>query len=130
MKRVVDILVHKQHGIISDLVAAGMSPEDWTFSSDNYNHYYPGQYVTHLKNEISYLEAELEDYQFKLSQADLEIKDLKARTVAQLIAELHQEVVTANFRADDAEKSRKRAHDEVQLTRDKMKVWRALSTDV
>ena len=130
IQRLVNVLLEKQHGLISDLLAAGMDEQTWTFSPDNYNNYYPGQYISHLHNEVDYITRELEDCQFKLSQAELEIKNLKARTVAELIAELHQEVVTANFRADDAEKSRKRAHEEVQLTRDKMKVWRALSTDV
>jgi hypothetical protein len=128
--RLVNILMEKQYGLVSDLLAAGMNEQTWTFSPDSYNEFYPGQYISHLKNELDSIYDELEDCQFKLSQAELEIKDLNARTVGQLIAELHQEVRDANLRTDEAEKWRRKAQQEVETTRDKMKVWRALTTDV
>jgi uncharacterized protein YgfB (UPF0149 family) len=128
--RLVNILMEKQYGLVSDLLAAGMNEQTWTFSPDNYNEYYPGQYISHLHNELDYAKDELEDCEFQLKQAKKEIEDLKARTVAELIAELHQEVRTANFRADEAEKWKRKAQQEVQDTKDKMKVWRALTTDV
>ena len=128
--RLVNILMEKQYGLVSDLLAAGMNEQTWTFSPDNYNEYYPGQYISHLRNELDYAKDELEDREFQLKQAKMEIEELKARTVAELIAELHVEVRTANFRADEAEKWKRKAQEEVQTTRDKMKVWRALTTDV
>ena len=130
MVRLANILMEKQYGLVSDLLAAGMNEQTWTFSPDNYNEYYPGQYISHLHNELDYAKDELKDCEFQLQQAKKEIEELKARTVAELIAELHQEVRTANFRADEAEKWRRKAQQEVQDTKDKMKVWRALTTDV
>jgi hypothetical protein len=130
MVRLANILMEKQYGLVSDLLAAGMNEQTWTFSPDNYNEYYPGQYISHLHNELDYAKDELKYCEFQLKQAKDEIKDLKARTVAELIAELHQEVRTANFRADEAEKWKRKAQQEVETTRDKMKVWRALTTDV
>ena len=128
--RLANILMEKQYGLVSDLLAAGMNEQTWTFSPDNYNEYYPGQYISHLHNELDYVKDELKHCEFQLKQAKEEIIELKARTVAELIAELHVEVRTANFRADEAEKWRRKAQEEVQTTRDKMKVWRALTTDV
>jgi septal ring factor EnvC (AmiA/AmiB activator) len=128
--RLVNILMEKQYGLVSDLLAAGMNEQTWTFSPDSYNEYYPGQYISHLHNELDYAKDELKDCEFQLQQAKKEIEDLKARTVAELIAELHQEVRTANFRTEEAEKWRRKAQQEVEATRDKMKVWRALTTDV
>jgi hypothetical protein len=128
--RLVNILMEKQYGLVSDLLAAGMNEQTWTFSPDNYNEYYPGQYISHLHNELDYVKDELKHCEFQLKQAKEEIIELKARTVAELIAELHTEVRTANFRADEAEKWRRKAQVEVETTRDKMKVWRALTTDV
>jgi hypothetical protein len=128
--RLVNILMEKQYGLVSDLLAAGMNEQTWTFSPDNYNEYYPGQYISHLHNELDYANDELKHREFLLKQANEEIVELKARTVAELIAELHQEVRTANFRADEAEKWKRKAQQEVETTRDKMKVWRALTTDV
>ena len=128
--RLANILMEKQYGLVSDLLAAGMNEQTWTFSPDNYNEYYPGQYISHLHNELDYVKDELKHCEFQLKQAKEEIIELKARTVAELIAELHVEVRTANFRADEAEKWRRKAQEEVETTRDKMKVWRALTTDV
>ena len=130
MVRLANILMEKQYGLVSDLLAAGMNEQTWTFSPDNYNEYYPGQYISHLHNELDYAKDELKDCEFQLKQAKKEIEDLKARNVAQLIAELHVEVTTANLRADEADKWRRKAQQEVETTRDKMKVWRALTTDV
>ena len=130
MVRLANILMEKQYGLVSDLLAAGMNEQTWTFSPDNYNEYYPGQYISHLHNELDYAKDELKDCEFQLQQAKKEIEELKARTVAELIAELHQEVRIANFRADEAEKWKRKAQQEVQDTKDKMKVWRAISTDV
>jgi hypothetical protein len=130
IKRLVNVLMEKQYGLVSDLLAAGMDEQTWTFSPDNYNKYYPGQYISHLHNELDYADDELKDCEFQLKQAKKEIEDLKARNVAQLIAELHQEVRDANLRTAEAEKWRRKAQEEVETTRDKMKVWRALTTDV
>ena len=130
IKRLVNVLMEKQYGLVSDLLAAGMDEQTWTFSPDNYNKYYPGQYISHLHNELDYADNELKDCEFQLKQAKKEIEDLKARTVAELIAELHQEVRDANHRTAEAEKWRRKAQEEVETTRDKMKVWRAISTDM
>jgi hypothetical protein len=128
--RLVNILMEKQYGLVSDLLAAGMNEQTWTFSPDSYNEFYPGQYISHLCDKLDHALDDLEDCEFQLTQAKKEIEDLKARTVAELIAELHQEVRAANFRTDEAEKWRRKAQEEVEATRNKMKVWRALTTDV
>jgi hypothetical protein len=128
--RLVKVLMEKQYGLVGDLLAAGMDEQTWTFSPDNYNKYYPGQYISHLENSVDYANDELKHCEFQLKQAKQEIEDLKACTVAQLIADLHQEVTTARHLADEAEKRRRSMLHEVETTRDKMKVWRALTTDV
>ena len=128
--RLVNILMEKQYGLVSDLLAAGMNEQTWTFCPDSYNEYYPGQYISHLQDKLDHALDDLEHSEFLLKQANEEIDEFKARTVAELIAELHTEVRAANFRADEAEKWRRKAQEEVQTTRDKMKVWRALTTDV
>lgn len=130
MRRIVDILLQKQQGIISDLVAAGMDPQDWTFCTDHYNHYYPGQYISHLKNEISYIEDELTEYQDKYEDAKDKIKRLEARTVASLIADLHNEINNMTDERDYAKKQRDQAYEENERTKSKMKVWTAISTDL
>jgi hypothetical protein len=130
MKRIVDILLRKQQGIISDLVAAGMDPQDWTFCPDHYNHFYPGQYVTYLKNEIDSIETDLENTQYDLQKAEDEIKRLEARNVASLIADLNDEIKAMTAERDRAKRQREEALAENERTKSKMKVWTAISTDL
>jgi hypothetical protein len=130
MRRIVDILLRKQQGIISDLVAAGMDPQDWTFCTDHYNHYYPGQYVTHLKNEIDSIEIDLENTQYELQKAEDEIKKLESRNVAALIADLNDEIRAMTAERDRAKRHRDQAYEENERTKSKMKVWTAISTDM
>ena len=129
MQRVVDILMHKQHGIISDLVESGMNPETWTFRPDGYNEYYPGQYVSHLENTVSSIEEDLQCVQYELEDAKDEIKKLKARTVAELISELHQEIKNSNYLIAQAEKARDAAKEQEKVALSKLKMWTILSTD-
>jgi hypothetical protein len=130
MKRVVDILMDKQQGIISDLVAAGMDPQYWTFRPDGYNEYYPGQYVSHLESEIDCVESELSSAQYELDDVNAELRKLKARTVAELIAELNEELTVMASARDQARFERDRAIQNEKTTKEKMKVWTAISTDV
>ena len=130
MRRVVDILVHKQHGIISDLVAAGMDPQDWTFCTDYYNHYYPGQYISHLKDEISFIEDELSEYQNKYEDAKEEIKRLKARGIVEIMSELKNDIQRVESERDQAKRQRDQAIENEKHMKDKMKVWTAISTDM
>jgi hypothetical protein len=130
MRRVVDILLYKQDSIISDLVAAGMDPQDCTFSENSFNYYNPGEYITHLTNEIDSIETDLENAQYDLREAEIKIKRQEARTVSALIAELNEQLNQMASERDQAWRQRDRAIESENLTKDKMKVWTAISTDV
>jgi hypothetical protein len=105
--------------IVEGLEDAGMSKEDFLFE----NTYDPGQYIHHLTNEIEYLQRELNEVQDELEKR-------KTLTVAGLIEELVTENHRLEFNANEAIRLRRQADKEVEDTRAKMKVWRALSTDV
>lgn len=105
--------------ILDGLERAGMDPETCMHE----NTYESGEYILHLKNEIEYLERELEETQGKLH-------DRETMTVSQLIEELHYEAHAANRRALAAIERAEEADRERENMRSKMKVWRAISTDV
>ena len=70
--------------ILDDLERAGMDPEFCTFKSYiTYSTYLPGQYITHLEEEVRYLQEQLD-------QALGEIEELKPMKVSDLIIELRQ----------------------------------------
>lgn len=105
--------------IIDGLERAGMDPETCLHE----NLYESGEYITHLNNEIEYLNRELQETQEKLAERE-------TLTVAELIEELNHAAHSAERRAAAAIIRAQEADQEREKMRDKMKVWRALSTDL
>jgi hypothetical protein len=105
--------------IVDSLEDAGMDKEDFLFE----NTYDPGQYIRHLENEIEFLNCELKD-------AQEELRERETLTVAELIEELRHAASSASHRASAATERAREADQEREQMRDKMKVWRALSTDM
>lgn len=102
--------------IIDDLVDAGMDDVWCTFE----NSYHPGQYIRHLENEIEYLNDQL-------SQNLKEINELKARTVMDLIAELKQDIKTAEWSMKEAYREANAAREERDNMKHKMDMWAILN---
>ena len=105
--------------ILDGLEQAGMDPETCLHE----NTYESGEYIEHLKNEIEYLSRELHDTQDKLAERE-------TMTVSQLIEDLRYVATVADRRAEVALQRAREADKEREEMRSKMKVWRAISTDV
>lgn len=105
--------------ILDGLERAGMDPETCMHE----NTYESGEYILHLKNEIEYLNDELQDTQKKL-------RERETMTVSELIEELQHAAHSANHRASAATERAREADREREDMRSKMKVWRAISTDM
>ena len=103
--------------IIDDLERAGMDETFCTFRSVvTDTEYLPGEYISHLENEIEYINEQR-------SQADKEIAELQARTVAQLIQELNQEITTEKFHAREAREAKYKAEEKARIATDKLDMW-------
>jgi hypothetical protein len=102
--------------IIDDLIDAGMDNTWCTFE----NTYHPGQYIRHLENEVQYLNH-------KLSDANKEIKNLQARTIMEVFAELKQEIKTAEFAKEMAIKDRQAAERKEEEMKHKLDMWAILN---
>jgi hypothetical protein len=106
--------------IIDDLEYAGMDPTYCEFRSIvTENQYHPGAYVRHLEDEIKYLWE-------KAEQDRKEIKELRARTIMDLIAELKQEITTAEYLKDQAIKDRQSAERKAEDMKHKLDMWTIL----
>ena len=103
--------------IIDDLERAGMDETFCEFRSVvTEGKYLPGQYISHLENEIEYLQLQIE-------QNTKEIEELKARTVMDLIAELKQEIKTAEWSMREAYRERNVAVEEREKMKHKLDMW-------
>lgn len=101
--------------IIDDLIDAGMDDTWCTFE----NTYHPGQYIRHLENEVEYLND-------KLSDANKEIKNLQARTVAELIQELNQDIETEKYNVRVAREYQHKAEEKAKDAMHKLDMWSIL----
>lgn len=107
--------------IIDDLEGAGMDDTWCNFRSVvNDGEYLPGQYISHLENEIEYLNNQA-------TQNLKEIQELQARTVAQLIQELNQEITTEKFNAREAREAKYRAEEKAKVATEKLDMWAILN---
>ncbi len=105
--------------ILQRLEDVGMDPDTCMFE----NTYDPGDWINHLTNEIEYLNRELHDTQVKLAQRE-------TLTVSELIQEMLNENRRLQVRISHSDSDRRRAEEENERTQKKMKVWRAISTDM
>lgn len=107
--------------ILDDLERAGMDETFCTFKSKiTYTEYLPGQYISHLEDEVSYLQEQLD-------QALGEIEEMKTMKVSELIGQLRQEVVTEKHMRERAERSRYEAHQEREEMKNKLDMWAILN---
>ena len=102
--------------ILDELEHAGMDPENCTFE----NTYSPGQYITHLENEIEYLNRELSDTQEKLTERE-------TLSVSELINELRDIAMGANRRAEMYVNERDIAVKQREEMKHKLDMWAILN---
>ena len=102
--------------ILDELEYAGMDPENCTFE----NTYSPGQYITHLENEIEYLNRELSDTQEKLAERE-------TLSVSELINELRDIAMGANRRAEMYLDDRNRSDEQRKDMQHKLDMWAILN---
>lgn len=107
--------------IIDDLVYAGMDETFCEFRSVvTEGKYLPGQYISHLENEIEYLQNEIE-------QHVKEIANLQARTVAELIQELNEQIETEKYNVRVAREYQHKAEDKAKVATEKLDMWAILN---
>ena len=107
--------------IWDDLVDAGMDETYCTFTSEWGSSMHVGRYIEHLREELNIREEELH-------QLRDELEEQKARTIADLINELNQQITTEKYIAKEARVERDKAFEEAKDAKEKLKMWNHLRT--
>lgn len=119
--RLATVMERKTGAIIDDLESAGMDSTYCDFRSVvTEGKYLPGQYISHLENEIEYLNLQRE-------QDAKEIQELQARTVAELIQELNQQITTEQYSARMAREAKYEAERKAKVATEKLDMWAVLN---
>lgn len=106
--------------IIDDLEDAGMNPTYCTFQTEWGSDRLPGQYITHLEEEIRIRDDTIAELQ-------AELEERKALTIAGLIAELNQQIKTSNWAAEEARKETRKAEEAMYKAKDRLSMWAKLN---
>lgn len=128
VRRLVNMLSSTRGGLVSDLVEAGMDPSTWTFE-DEYQDYYPGDYITHLKKMLDY--ANDDKWIAEQEREDLrkERDELKIRSVIDVLAEAQTAILTANSLTREAVRTADKASEENKLLREQLGMWTIMKTE-
>lgn len=107
--------------IWDDLVDAGMDETYCTFRSEWGSEMHVGRYIEHLREELTIRDDEL--YQLRE-----ELEEQKARTIADLINELNQQITTQTYLAKEAQHEMNKAVARAQEATEKLRMWNHLRT--
>lgn len=107
--------------IWDDLVDVGMDETYCTFRSEWGTEMHVGRYIQHLREELEIRDNELH-------QLREELEEQKARTIADLINELNQQITTEKYIAREARIERDKAVDQAKDATEKLRVWNHLRT--
>jgi hypothetical protein len=128
-RRLVDILMARNEGIITELIEAGMDSLNWTFVYEH-EEYSPKDYIEHLLKQLAYTEDDLWVAQRELDDRLQDLKKMEARTILEVMADLKKTIDRVDSDIILARQERDRAIINERRTKDQMKVWSALSTDM
>ena len=106
--------------IIDDLLDAGMNETYCTFQTEWGSDRLPGQYITHLEEEIRIRDDTIAELQ-------AELEERKSLTIAGLIAELNQQIKTSNWAAEEARKETRKAEEAMYKAKDRLSMWAKLN---
>jgi hypothetical protein len=118
--RLATVMERVTGAIIDDLIDAGMNETWCTFRSEWGGEFHPGQYIKLLEDEISHRD-------FQIRQLHDELEEQKARTIADLIAELNQQITTEKHLAQQAKDETRKAYKEAEVAKDKLSMWAKLN---
>ena len=107
--------------IWDDLVDVGMDETYCTFTSEWGSNMHVGRYIEHLREELSIAHDELH-------QLREELDEQKARTIADLINELNQQITTEKYIAREAQHEANKAREDAAKAREQLKMWNHLRT--
>lgn len=107
--------------IWDDLVDVGMDETYCTFTSEWGSTMHVGRYIQHLREELELRDDELR-------QLRDELEEQKARTIADLINELNQQITTEKYIAKEARHEMHKAMEKEKEATEKLRMWNHLRT--
>lgn len=125
VRRLLEYINDKEENIIEGLIEVGMDPVDGRIQGDDGWHL-PGPYIRELRHDVDYYQSESNDWQEKYQDMKEERDRLRARSVADLMAEMREQVKRAEAARDEASRRAQIYQAENAELAEKITVWQVL----
>ncbi len=122
VRRLLAYINDQEESIIEGLVQAGMDPINCRFDRDGYYHS-PGEMIEKLRNDLDYAERESAEWEEKYRNVKDERDRLRARSVADLINEMDEQVKIAHAARNNSDRIAEKYKQENQELQNKIDVW-------
>lgn len=127
VRKLLEYINDKEENIIEGLVQAGMDPIGCHFDYDGSFHS-PGEMIEQLRNDVDYHEREAAEWEEKYYNMKEERNRLRARTVADIMAEMREQVKRAEADRNNSDRIAKKYEEENRELQQKINVWKVLES--
>jgi hypothetical protein len=125
VRKLLEFLGDREENMIEGLIEVGMDPKDGRIEGDD-GWYLPGPYIEKLRNEVDFYYRESQEWEEKYEDASVERDRLKARSVADLMAEMEGRIRRAEANVREADRMVTVYKTRNAELEDKINVWQIL----
>ncbi len=125
VRRLLTYINDQEESIIEGLVQAGMDPINCRFDYDG-SYHSPGEFISKLRNDTDYAEREAAEWEEKYYNIKDERDRLRARSVAELLNEMNEQVKRAHADRNNSDRIAEKYKQENEELQNKINVWTIL----
>ncbi len=125
--KLLEMITDKEENIIEGLVEIGMDPITGRIEGD-YGWHLPGPYISELRNDVDYHQREAQEWEEKYTDMKDERDRLKARSVADLLADMQEQIRRAEAEARETDRLITQYRARNKDLEEKINVWKVLES--
>jgi hypothetical protein len=127
VRKLLEYIDDKEENIIEGLIDVGMDPLNGRIEGDN-GWFLPGPYIYELRNDVDYFQRESQGWEEKYEDMKAERDRLKARSVADLLADMQEKIRRAEAEAREADRILTQYRARNKDLEEKINVWKVLES--
>jgi len=127
VRKLLEYIDDKEENIIEGLIDVGMDPLDGRIEGDN-GWFLPGPYISELRNDVDFFQRESQGWEEKYEDMKAERDRLKARSVADLLADMQEKIRRAEAEAREADRILTQYRARNKDLEEKINVWKVLES--
>lgn len=127
VRKLLEYIDDKEENIIEGLIDVGMDPLNGRIEGDS-GWFLPGPYISELRNDVDFFQRESQGWEEKYEDMKAERDRLKARSVADLLADMQEKIRRAEAEAREADRILTQYRARNKDLEEKINVWKVLES--